>query len=344
MHYIFYIENGISLAISLKYIEEKKLKKEEVILFSGRNIQIKSDFKSIDLTDLEFRTSWFFFKGWIKMYKVKKQVNNILKENNIRNYIFHTSSVGKLSCYFLIKNKRCQSIFNIEDGRGAFYDEIEMINYVKSFHYSDNSYRFYQLKCWLNYFFLHYPDPNKTVPFLKSNNNALVSSKNAFSFVDNKYIVGDLFKNSNKNYLDVKCLMSLSYPVEDGLISLNEYLEVLRETFRRLIDRDIKEIHYKYHPQQFKYPEHIKAYNNILKEYSSEIKFVLLDSSEILESIMANSNAILLSDYSSIMIYTEGFGNEMISNYNLIKKHRKTDKSLPSFPLFLEQIIERSNL
>ena len=71
MHYIFYIENGISLAISLKYIEEKKLKKEEVILFSGRNIQIKSDFKSIDLTDLEFRTSWFFFKGWIKMYKVK---------------------------------------------------------------------------------------------------------------------------------------------------------------------------------------------------------------------------------------------------------------------------------
>lgn len=85
-----------------------------------------------------------------------------------------------------------------------------MSDYVKSFHYSDNKYKLYQVKYWLNYFFLHYPNPNKTVYNLKSNNSVIISSSEAYSYIENQYIVKEWFKNPNHNYENIEWFMSLS--------------------------------------------------------------------------------------------------------------------------------------
>jgi len=344
MKYVFYVENGVAMAIVQQYINEKELNSQDVIIFLGRSLIIESKFSSFDLSYLEFRTSWFFIRGWSKTYSVKRQINSILAELNVGEYIFHTSSISKLSCFFLMNHKHCTSLINIEEGRAAFYSEFEFKKYIKQFYYSNWKYSLYQFKCFLNYFFLHYPNPNKTISSLKLNNNALVSSVYSYNYVANRYIVKDLFKNTSVDYSFVKCLMSFSYPVEDGYIKLDEYLNALRETFLKLKNRGVNIIHYKYHPQQFKYPDNIKAYNNLLNEFSNEVKFVSLDASTIMEVLIANSNAILLSDYSSTMIYTVSFGNEIISNFNLIKKYRTSDKKLPEFPAYLEEIIKKSSI
>jgi hypothetical protein len=138
--------------------------------------------------------------------------------------------------------------------------------------------------------------------------------------------------------------MCLSYPVEDGLILLNDYANVLNATFSHLTSKGIKKVHYKFHPQQMSNPDNLAQYKSIMNSFRSDLEFVELPKETIMEEVMANSNAILLSDYSSIMIYTKNFGNEIVSNYNLIQKYRSKGSKMPLLPAVLTQIINKTGI
>lgn len=344
MHHLFYVENGISLALVIGYIQEKKIPHSNIILLLGRGQKANVSYTSKDVSSWEFRTSINFLKGWKKTKNIEREINEYLTSNKIGEYHFYTSSISKLSCYFLLKHFANIGTTFIEDGRSAFYSEEEFKKYIKDFHFSSFAYPLFQIKAWFNYRFKHFPNPANTLNFIKTTNDAIVSSEFSLSYISNKYIVNSLFKTSSKKYSQVQFLMCLSYPVEDGLISLDNYKEVLYKTFDYMVDQRINCIHYKFHPQQLSNQKNLKTYQSILLKYKDNIKFIKLPQDTIMETVIANSMATLISDYSSIMIYTSNFGNNIISNYGLIKAFRTSKKKLPILPTILTKIIDKSDI
>jgi len=344
MHHLFYVENGISLALVKAYVEEKDIPHSEIILFLGRDQKAEVPYTTEDVSSWEFRTSVNFIKGWRKTKKIEQEINEYLAAKQVTEYHFYTSSISKLFCYFLLEHSANTGTTFIEDGRAAYYSEEEFKKYIKDFHFSSLSYPLFQLKAWFNYRFKHYPNPANTINFIKKNNDSIVSSEHCLGYTTNKYIVKSLFKNSETDYSHVQCLMCLSYPVEDGLISLEKYKEVLHQTFDYIVNEGIKKIHYKFHPQQLSNPKNLEMYLGVISSYKDRITFIELPKETIMETVMANSDAILLSDYSSIMIYTANFGNKIVSNHGLIQANSTAKKPMPILPQVLTSIIHKSNI
>ena len=344
MHHLFYVENGISLALVIGYIKEKKISHDCTTILLGRRQKAEVSYKTKDISSWEFRTSANFLKGWAKTKRIENEINDFLNAENIIEYRFYTSSISKLSCYFLLMHSKNKGNCFIEDGRSAYYTEEEFRAYIKEFHYSSLAYPLFQLKCWLNYRLKHYPNPNNTIKFIKKTNNAIVSSEYSLTYIKNKHIVSNLFKNTDTDYHDIQCLMCLSYPVEDGLIELENYKQVLIKTFNYAVGQGISEIHYKFHPQQLSNPKNLDTYLKVINSFNNRISFIELPRETIMETVMSNSNALLLSDYSSIMIYTANFGNKIISNFGLIQANSTTKKRMPLLPQVLTSIIHKSNI
>lgn len=344
MHHLFYIENGLSLALVKAYIKEKDIPHESIILFLGRGQKAKVPYTTQDVSIWEFKTTINFFNGWRKTKETQQKITTYLSKQCISEYHFYTSSISKLSCYFLIHNTANKKTTFIEDGRAAYYSESEFRAYIKELHFSGLNYPLYQLKCWLNYRFKHYPNPSRTIPFLKKTNDVIVSSENSFSYINRKHIVKKLFYDETTSYNHIQCLMCLSYPVEDGLITLTEYIKVLNRTFDFLVESGINKVHYKFHPQQTSNPQNLKAYINVIHSFKNDLIFEELPSDTIMEVVAANSDAILLSDYSSTILYTHNFGNKIISNYCLIATFRTSNDKLPRLPKALTSIINKSNI
>jgi hypothetical protein len=344
MHHLFYVENGISLALVIGYIKEKKLSHSDIVLLLGRGLKADVPFETKDASTWEFRTSVNFIKGWSQTNKTEREIEHYLATQKIDKFHFYTSSISKLSCYFLLSHSKNKSNCFIEDGRSAYYSEEEFKTYIKKFHFSSLAFPLFQFKSWLNYRFKHYPNPNKTIAFIKKMNNAIVSSEHSLSYITNRYIVASLFKNQEPKFSQVQCLMCLSYPVEDGLIQLPEYKQVLIQTFDHIIKQGITEVHYKFHPQQLSNPKNLETYLDVISLYKDQISFTELPKETIMETVMSNSDAVLLSDYSSIMIYTANFGNKIISNFGLIQANKTSNKGMPLLPKVLTSIIHKSNI
>lgn len=344
MHHFFYIQSGIALAIALKAIDQLKLEKEKCVFLMGRKTSAPEGFLSVNTEDWSFKTSLFFPVGWKNSLHTKKKIRAYLKEQGVTEYKFYTTSFAQWFCYVLMHEQGCKEVWALEEGRASFYSEQEFRDYVRRFHYSDNKYRIYQIKSWFNYLFQHYPNPNKTVDLLKKHAGALVTSLDSYEYVSNRIVIEDPFSRETSKYDEIECVMAFSYPVEDGLITIDKYIKVLEDSFEAMQALGLKKVHFKFHPQQMSVAANLQAYRDAQKKFS-EIEFIELDREEILEVVMSNSKAILVSDYSSLMIYTKTFGNKMYSNFNLIEKHEPSIREkLAILPQVLLDLMTQNKL
>ncbi|MEX1002977.1 MAG: polysialyltransferase family glycosyltransferase [Crocinitomicaceae bacterium] len=327
MHHIFYVQSGISVAIAQKAIKQLQLNKEKCIFLTGRSVQIDGDFIVKDTSEWSFRTSLFFFVGWWKSLKSKRLIKDFLREQQVASFKMYTASFGHWFYYLLSKDKRCKEIWALEEGRASFYTEEEFKKYVKIFHYSSPKYLTYQIKAWFNHFFVHYPNPNKTIKILKKHDRALVTSLKSYTYISNRIVIENPFDRADEDYSDIKCLMAMSYPVEDGLISIENYTKAIEDTYEQIIKLGYTTIHYKFHPQQLTNPKFIESYQLCIQRFSNQINFIELPKSTILEVVAANSNATVLSDYSSLIIYADTFGNKIYSNFSLLEKQEPEIKN-----------------
>lgn len=345
MHHIFYVQSGISVAIAKKAIEQLELEPEKCIFLTGRALEVKGDIRVKDTNEWTFRTSALFFKGWIKSYQSKKSIKRFLERNQIKKFNIYTTSFAHWFYYVLSVDKRCNEVWALEEGRASFYTEQEFREYVKRFHYSSPKYLAYQIKSWLNHFFLHYPNPNKTISLLKKHNKALVTSLKSYQYIEQRIVIENPFYDSSVDYSDVKCLMALSYPVEDGLISIDNFELALRESLDKLILKGERRIHYKFHPQQLTNPKYLERYQSILEEYAEQIEFIELPKSAILEVVVQNSETAVLSDYSSLMIYSDTFGNKIYANFSILEKYDPSIKTrLAVLPQILLDLMDKNKL
>ncbi len=343
-HQIFYVQSGIAYALSLKIIAQEDIPAKQVIFLYGRGLFYKNKYIGYNIDFLEKKFSLNFFNGWMHMNKVFQFYQNLINEHQVQAFDFYTASISKIGLTYFLKSRKLQQKYFIEDGYSAYFTQKEHDAYLEQVGFPQFSK--YTLKVYINTLFKVNIASAYQERFFKKFFDALyVANPNSFIRYDlPKRIVQRPFEHPHfQNDLKVEVLMAFSYPVEKGVISLEAYTKVLKKIVQHLVANNYKTVHYKFHPQQMNHQKNLEAYLSVYKEFSEAISFVELPKETVLESLFTHENLVLISDYSSLLIYAESMQIQYYSICNLLnEQNEKFNDFYHSLPQYTRALIAKN--
>jgi hypothetical protein len=146
---------------------------------------------------------------------------------------------------------------------------------------------------------------------------------------EDRVVVKHTFPPSHENAFEDAWLMATSCLVEAGLVSLPDYLEILRETFNHVVDRGIKVLYLKLHPTQAGHPKHVLAYREVFAEYADRLDLRELSQDYSIERIAAGNRIKFITGISTLGFHVAATGAEVYRYQEVI------DRIVPGFSDYL---------
>lgn len=344
LHHIFYVQSGIAYALTLAIIEENAIPSNQVIFLTGRNFRVSSDFQQYDMVSWETKKFPLnFLKGWRHIYEVYSYCNQLLDKSNVNQFKFYTASNTKTFLLPFFNHKKRIATYFLEEGYTAYFTKEEYTNYITSNFQSSND-QIFRIKVAVNTLFLLNMNPLQKIKELEKYDAIYTCSPESFKWLSTpKKLLTNPFKSTYTSQLEeVNFLMAFSYPVEKGFIDLDNYLEALKEVFTSISQAGNRKIDFKFHPQQTMNAKNLAAYRSLFESFQPQLEFIELPNDTTLEFLFSNKNLVLLTDYSSIILYSEAMKITSISICNILSSHSdKFHNCYNTLPFYLKEIIQK---
>lgn len=321
MKHIFFVQSQITKLISLSVIKELSLSQADIIVITYRNIQFPNTYKSFVCPFSHYPQESFLIykKFWIgrkKLIKLDTYLEKITDGDFFCMYVPHTFY---RMIDLMVSHPKCQSLFLLEEGKESF----QMSKNGQELNLSPQDAR------WLK---LNYGSRlSKVIKFFPENyQTAFKFSDAAFPDLNRvRKIKLKLNYSLSYNY-DYRHIIVLDSIVEANVIEISDYLIALTRLLFILIERDIKVVYYKFHPDQ----QLQESRQKILELFESftKVEFQELNINTSLEEIAVNSEATFYSAVSSVLYYSKYLGSQSYTFINLFPKNKKLSEYVRKQP------------
>lgn len=333
MKHVFLIHSNTTLRVSLSYIENQGISKNDVIFIYNEIYNAKTNFKVFRYPFCYKPNGDYLHYGLSTLRIIKyclKSYYIILSNIQLNKFILYLPQSSDRAHSLIASMWLCKNYKYIEEGSLSYFDKKKTCdsklyslpkcnnvkNYLKTF------------GCKLNFLASSYFDVNN-----KKYNGTIGFSE--FSFPDlpkNKAIVPFNINTSNYLIKNITCLIVLDPVVTYNIIDLDLEIEVIQLVLNKIKGK-YKEIHYKFHPSQFHNINEVNQIRSIFELNQMDQNFIEIDVNESLEDIICLEAPDIYTSHSSISIYALVLGLKVYSwSDYIISKKQEYNKIIENMP------------
>ena len=108
-------------------------------------------------------------------------------------------------------------------------------------------------------------------------------------------------------------VMGTSCMVETAVLTMEEYLPMLRRVLHKVADRGVTQLYLKFHPAQAGRKAHLKIYRALLAEFAGRMQITELPQGTSIESLAAGNHITFITGVSTLAFHVGATGAEVLS-------------------------------
>ena len=309
MKQVFFVHSQITKLISFSIISNLSLNQKDIVIITYRGCNFYDGYKTYAFPFSHYPVESFplqknFLSSRAQLKKLDYFLDKITENND---YVLYLPQVNERMFELMVSHHKCAKYNLIEEGKLSFTE----LDRRKTSTYSKKEYILLKLNYGnrLSKKRTYLPDTYDSV----------------FKFSDAAFPDYDRVKKINlyhqEQSLDYQNVLVLEPLVEAGIISEEQYLIGLDKVIKLLGIREIKTIHYKFHPDQQK-DKSQKSISNFFEKYV-QISFIPIQANISLEEIAINSKANFYSISSSMLYYAKVLGSHSYCFLALMPESKK---------------------
>lgn len=342
MKYFFVVHSNITWLIIKNLIAQEKLPSADCLILIDRNLNIQVDniqsknISNFHLYDIKSAKIHHTFSNYQRNKKILAEIDKIINTFCLKNETFHfyLPHQKKYVYFAFFTHAQCERFFYVEEGNLSYASN--------QFDPKRSKFKYLILSILYSIFLA-----NLVPPFPRSFDfshpkygGVYCVNELAFPRFPNKKLLPLPFTNQ-PTLANIRRVWVFGPYVEFGEMPQEVRIELMRKFLNYLIQNNIKQIHYKFHPSQLLHPDLLAKTKSVLQEYKEKIELVELEQTVSLGDLAYTSKADFYLNTSSAAIYALACGSKVYSYaQEAVKLHPPFQKTVDAIPENIHQKME----